>query len=70
LLIKLVNEKTDEIVLYKFIILVSRLGYKSERIYSLVQRSPNREIVRSVLLKARKPAYYKYNKTVFEDYIK
>jgi hypothetical protein len=69
LLTKPASEKADEIVLCEFAALASRLGYESERIRSLAQRSPDREIARSALLKARKPARYKYSEAAFEDYV-
>jgi hypothetical protein len=61
--------KADEIVLCEFATLAYRLGYESEPIHSLIQRSADREIARSALLKARKPDRYKYSEAAFEDYV-
>jgi Protein of unknown function (DUF3723) len=69
LLAKPTNEKADEIILCEGAILASRLGYESEKIHSIAQRSPDREIARSALFKARKPDRYKYSEAAFEDYV-
>ncbi|TAQ83758.1 hypothetical protein B7494_g7918 [Chlorociboria aeruginascens] len=61
---KPISGKADEIVLCEFATLAYRLGYKSEPIRSLIQRSADREIARSALLKARKPDRYKYNEAI------
>jgi hypothetical protein len=61
--------KADEIVLCDFAILAHRLGYKSDPISSLTERSADREIARSALLKARKPDRYQYDEAIFEDYV-
>jgi hypothetical protein len=61
------HERADEVVLYEFADLAYRLGFKSEQIRSLMGRSPDREIARNALLKARKPDRYQYTEAVFED---
>ncbi|KAH7108729.1 hypothetical protein B0J11DRAFT_241648 [Dendryphion nanum] len=66
---KSVIGKGDEIVLCEFATFAYRLGYESESIHSLTQRSVDREIARSALLKARKPDRYKYDEAMFEDYV-
>ncbi|RDL36214.1 uncharacterized protein BP5553_06826 [Venustampulla echinocandica] len=69
LLAKPASEKADEIFPCEGAILASCLGYESDKIHSIAQRSPDREIARSALLKARKPDCYKYNEAAFEDYV-
>ena len=69
LLAKPTSEKADEIVLCESTALASRLGYKSERIRSLTQWSPDREIARRALLQARKPDCYKYSEAALKDYM-
>jgi hypothetical protein len=69
LLTKPASKKADKIVLCESATLASCLGYKSKRIRSLAQRSPDREIAHSALLKARKPARYKYSKAAFKGYV-
>ncbi|KAH7111262.1 hypothetical protein B0J11DRAFT_598641 [Dendryphion nanum] len=66
---KSVIGKGDETVLCEFATFAYRLGYESESIHSLIQRSVDREIARSALLKARKPDRYKYDEAMFEDYV-
>ncbi|KAH7111054.1 hypothetical protein B0J11DRAFT_473541 [Dendryphion nanum] len=66
---KSVIGKGDETILCEFASFAYRLGYESESIHSLTQRSVDREIARSALLKARKPDRYKYNEAMFEDYV-
>jgi hypothetical protein len=46
-----------------------RLGFESDEISALKQRSPEREIARNALLEARKSDRYEYNDTVFESHI-
>jgi hypothetical protein len=66
---KPITGKADEIVLREFATFAYRLGYESEPIHSLIQRSADREIARSALLKARKPGRYKYDEAMFEAYV-
>jgi hypothetical protein len=61
------RKEADENVLYEFATLAYRLGFESDQIYSLTRRSPDREIARNALLKARKPDRYQYDEAVFED---
>ncbi len=69
MLAKPTSKKADKIVLCKSATLASRLGYESERIRSLTQRSPDREIARRALLQARKPDRYKYSEAALKDYV-
>ncbi|KAH8799664.1 hypothetical protein F5884DRAFT_758143 [Xylogone sp. PMI_703] len=66
---KPITGKADEIVLCEFAAFANRLGFESEEIRGLIQRSADDEIARSVLLKACKPDRYKYDKAMFEDYV-
>lgn len=69
LLTKPTTGKADEIVLCEFATLACRLGYESEPIHSLIQRSADRKIACSDIPKARKPDSYKYDEAMFEDYV-
>jgi hypothetical protein len=59
------NEKT----LCKFGALAYRLGFESDQIRDLVQRSPDHEIARSALLEARNQNEYRYDSTAFDRYV-
>ncbi|KAB8202948.1 hypothetical protein BDV34DRAFT_227845 [Aspergillus parasiticus] len=52
-----VNEK----VLFEFASLAHKLGFRSERIQDLLQRDPDREIARRLLLTARKSDRFRYH---------
>ncbi|KAJ5110830.1 hypothetical protein N7532_001365 [Penicillium argentinense] len=52
-----VNEK----VLFEFASLAYKLGFRSERIQDLLQRDPDREIARRLLLTARKSDRFRYH---------
>jgi len=69
LLAKVGGGEADETVLCEIAALAYRLGFESDEICALKQRSPDREIARSALLKARKPDRYEYDDTLFESYI-
>ena len=69
LLAKVGSGKADETVLCEFAALADRLGFESDEISALKQRSPEREIARNALLEARKSDRYEYNDTVFESHI-
>ncbi|TVY13719.1 hypothetical protein LARI1_G009020, partial [Lachnellula arida] len=58
--------RADEEVLSDSAAQADRLGFKSNEIQALKQRSSDREIARNALLKARKPDRYQYNETVME----
>ncbi|KAJ4519899.1 hypothetical protein HRR75_001760 [Exophiala dermatitidis] len=62
-------EKANEVALYRFASLAWRLGFNTNEIRRLTQRSPEREIARDALLRARKPGQYRYDKATFEDYV-
>lgn len=67
LLAKPGNAAADEAVLHDFAILAKRLGFRSTRIDELMGRSPDREIARAALLKARRSDRFAYNDAVFEE---
>jgi Protein of unknown function (DUF3723) len=69
LLAKVEVGKADKTILCQFATLTYRLGFESDKICTLKQRSPDREIACNALLDARKPDCYKYNNTIFESYI-
>jgi hypothetical protein len=61
--------KEDEIVDCRFGRLAYRVGFESSKIYELTQRSADREIARSALLRARNPKYYAYSTAKFDTYV-
>lgn len=67
LLAKPGNAAADEVVLREFAILAKRLRFRCPRIDELIGRSPDREIARVALLKARRSDRYAYDDTVFEE---
>lgn len=69
LLAKASCEKADEEVLYRLAALARRLGYDSPRIAKLMEQSPDRQIARAALLKARKPDRYRYHNGMVESLI-
>ena len=54
-------EKADQKVLYDMAILAHKVGFRSEQIADLLKQSPDRQIAREALLKARKPEQFQYN---------
>ena len=58
-------EKADPRILYDLAVLARRLGFQSDRIKSLLKQSPDRQIAREALLKARDHEQYKYDNDVF-----
>ena len=61
--------KADEETLFDFAALADRLGFESNNISALKQRSPDREIAHNALLKARKPDRFQYDEVVLESHI-
>jgi hypothetical protein len=59
--------KVDEVVLSNFAALAIRLGFKSDQISALSQRSADREIARAALLNARKSDRYEYTDAILES---
>lgn len=62
-------EKAGETVLYDMAILAQKLGFNSPQINQLIEWSPNRQIARAALLKARKPDRYRYDSNIIESLI-
>ena len=69
LLAKAGNAVADEATLHEFAILAHRLGFRSPKIDKLTERSPDRDIARMALLKARRSDRYAYDDALFEKYI-
>jgi uncharacterized protein YjbI with pentapeptide repeats len=66
LLAKAGVQRADEEVLSRAANLANRVGFVSDEIQALMQRSSDREIALNALLKARKPDHYQYDQTVLE----
>jgi hypothetical protein len=56
-------------ILHDMAVLAQRLGFDSPHIQSLIQRSPDRQMARDILLKARKPDRYQYPEDIFESLV-
>lgn len=69
LLAKARIQKADEVSSSEFAVLADRLGFQSEEILALKQRSSDRDIARDALLRARKPDRYEYNDSDLESHI-
>lgn len=63
------QEKADEMVLHDMAVLAQRLGFDSPNIQNLIQQSPDRQMARDILLKARKPDRYQYPEEIFESLV-
>lgn len=50
-------------------VLAQRLGFNSPQIQQLVDLSPDRQLARDVLAKARNPEFYTYNTDTFESLV-
>ncbi|RMJ21259.1 hypothetical protein PHISP_07872, partial [Aspergillus sp. HF37] len=59
-------EKADETALYNMAVLAQKLGFDSPQIRELTSQSPDHQIARAALLKARKPDQYRYG-DIFES---
>ncbi|KAL4927710.1 uncharacterized protein BDV17DRAFT_265629 [Aspergillus undulatus] len=62
-------EKADIILLCTMAQLALRLRFFSPRIQGLAGLSPDRQMARDVLLKARRPEYFQYKSDTFEDLV-
>jgi len=69
LLIKAGMGKADEEVLFNYVVLAYRVGFKSDEIKDLMQQSFDGKIARNALLMARKPDRYEYDKVLFQAYV-
>ncbi|KAL5687471.1 hypothetical protein EMGR_001738 [Emarellia grisea] len=63
------HEKADEMILHDMATLAQRLGFDSPHIQTLIQQSPDRQIARDILLKARKKDRYQYPEDIFESLV-
>lgn len=63
------HEKADEMVLHDMAVLAQRLGFDSPHIQNLIRESPDRQMARDILLKARKPDRYQYPEDIFESLV-
>ena len=68
LLAKAGTVKTDTGLLSKLATLAHRLGFRSDKISSLMESS-DRELALDVLLKAREPGYYEYSDQVLQSHV-
>ncbi|KAH7308867.1 hypothetical protein BKA65DRAFT_414915, partial [Rhexocercosporidium sp. MPI-PUGE-AT-0058] len=69
LLAKARVQKADEEVSSRAVHLADRVGFASDELEALKQRSPDREIARNALLKARKPDLYQYDEAALEAHV-
>ncbi|QKX63195.1 uncharacterized protein TRUGW13939_10364 [Talaromyces rugulosus] len=70
LLAKPENEKPDGAVVYEMAILAQKLGFKSTAIDKIINGSPDWQIARDCLLKARKPDCYEFTADDFDTSIR
>ncbi|OJD10439.1 hypothetical protein AJ78_08556 [Emergomyces pasteurianus Ep9510] len=63
------HEKADETALHEMAVLAQKLDFDSTRITDLIELSPDRQIARAVLLKARDPERFRYDSGIFETLI-
>lgn len=61
--------KADEAILHAMAALAQKLGFQSPQVREFVDRSPDRQIAREALLRARKPGCYQYDSVVLESLI-
>lgn len=66
---RVVKPKADEMALRGMAVLAQRLGFNSPQIQQLVDLSPDRQLARDVLAKARNPGFYTYNTDTFESLV-
>lgn len=60
-------KKADNTVLYSLAVLAQQLRFNSLNIQQLAEQSPDRQIARDVLLKARPPGHYHFNSGTFKS---
>lgn len=61
--------KADESVIHDMATLARKLGFRTTQINAILQQSPDRQIARAALLKARKPDHFHYDRETFESLI-
>lgn len=59
----------DEGVIHDMAALARKLGFRTPQIKAILKQSPDRQIARAALLKARKPDHYYYDSETFESLI-
>ncbi|KAI1906769.1 hypothetical protein LOZ65_006832, partial [Ophidiomyces ophidiicola] len=69
LLAKSSHEKADEGALYEMAAFAQSLGFSSDEIKALIKLSPDRQVARAVLLKARDPERFQYDSGIFESLV-
>jgi hypothetical protein len=62
--------KANESVVHAMAALAKKLGFRTPQIKAILRQSPDRQIARAALLKARKPDHYHYDSGTFESLIK
>ncbi|KAL4861129.1 hypothetical protein BDV12DRAFT_204336 [Aspergillus spectabilis] len=61
--------KADESVIHGMATLAEKLGFRNPQIKAILRQSPDQQIARAALLKARKPDHYHYDSGIFESLI-
>jgi hypothetical protein len=61
--------KADESVIHGMATLAKKLGFRTPQIKAILRQSPDQQIARAALLKARKPDDYHYDSETFESLI-
>ncbi|KAL5333673.1 hypothetical protein BJX70DRAFT_48849 [Aspergillus crustosus] len=61
--------KADESVIHGMATLAKKLGFRNPQIKAILRQSPDQQIARAALLKARKPDHYHYDSGTFESLI-
>ncbi|KAF7133642.1 hypothetical protein CNMCM5793_004950 [Aspergillus hiratsukae] len=61
--------KADESVIHDMAALARKLGFRTPQIKEILKQSPDRQIARASLLKARKPDRYHYDSETFESLV-
>ncbi|OJJ03119.1 hypothetical protein ASPVEDRAFT_84579 [Aspergillus versicolor CBS 583.65] len=62
--------KADESVIHAMAALAKKLGFHTPPVKTIIRQSPDHQIARAALLKARKPDHYYYDSGAFESLIK
>ncbi|KAL2829037.1 hypothetical protein BDW59DRAFT_142760 [Aspergillus cavernicola] len=61
--------KADESVIHDMATLARKLGFRNPQIKAILKQSPDRQIARAALLKARKPDHYHYERGTFKSLV-
>jgi hypothetical protein len=61
--------KADESVIHAMAALAKKLGFRTPPVKTIIRQSPDHQIARAALLKARKPDHYHYDSGAFESLI-